>query len=271
LYVSDSYQSYVYTFYYPEGNRLDILTQGISSPQGECVDKHGNVWVANMASSNVAAFAPDAKKPKKMLNDPDTEPAGCAIDQTSGDLAVTSLDDPSGQGSVAVYFHAQGAPTQYTDPTIYRVFFCAYDDKGNLFVDGLTRTGFGLAELRKGSDQLIDLAVSHPIYFPGGVQWDGKYLAIGDQDTNDVYQFNIEGGKATLQGTTRMKDAGDVVQFWLFRKDPKARASRLIGPDPYNHDVEVYAYPGGGKPTEVYAGAYMYEPIGAAVTPAEAP
>jgi len=117
---------------------------------------------------------------------------------------------------------------------------------------------------------LRNLLVSQTIYFPGGVEWDGKYLAVGDQDTSNVYQLAVINEKTMVKGTTALDDAGDVVQFWLVRDGPKTRAVRLVAPDTYNHDVELYRYPAGGRSIGTFLGVDMYEPVGAAVTPDKA-
>jgi hypothetical protein len=87
---------------------------------------------------------------------------------------------------------------------------------------------------------------------------------------SNVYEFAIKGGKAALRGTTTLGGAGDVVQFWLVRESPHSRASKLVAPDAYNHDVELYRYPTGGTPIRTFAGYHMYEPAGAAVSPNKA-
>jgi hypothetical protein len=175
-----------------------------------------------------------------------------------------------GAGSVAIYANASGTPIQYTDAVLKRALFCSYDDRGNLFVDGFTRKGFGLAELPKGSSTFSEITLTQSIYFPGGVEWHGRYLAVGDQDVSKVYQFAIKDKHAVLEGTTRLDRARDVVQFWLVQKKSEARAGELVAPDAYNHDVSIYNYPAGGSPTSTFSCYFMYEPVGAAVSPDQA-
>jgi hypothetical protein len=274
IYVTDGYRSYLYLFTYPEGGRFGVLYRDLQTPQGECVDRQGNVWVANASGANLLEYPyfkkspKDTKSPTTLLADPSARPVGCAIDAASGDLAATSLQNyGSGSGSVAIFSQAQGAPTLYHDSMLTRYFFCTYDDKGNLFVDGLTNDGFGLAELPKGSTHMIDISVNHRVYFPGGISWDGKYLAIGDQAVSKVLRFLIKGSTARLASITHLQSASDVVQFWLVRKKKGATATVLVAPDAGNADVEIYAYPSGGQPVQTFSGYSMYQPVGAAVTP----
>jgi len=266
VYVSDSYQSYVYGFTYPQGSPFGpIISKDLAQPQGACVDKAGNIWVANSGASDIIGFSHPAKKPKKILADPGSVPSDCAIDPRTGNLAVANAGNTGSQnGTVAIYRAASGRPTQYTDASLVRAFFCTYDDRGNLFLDGFTREGFGLAELPAGRTSFKNIKVQQPIYFPGAVQWDGQYIAVGDQGRSKVYELAIEGRAATVVGTTRLLHASDVVQFWLVRSG--GRAIQLVAPDAADHDVKVYSYPAGGSPTSTFTGQNMYEPVGAVVT-----
>lgn len=271
LYVTDFYQNYLYGFSYPGGKQIATISKDMARPEGECVDKSGEVWVVDNGGASILAFAHGGTKPEQVLNDPNTEPGGCSVDPASGDLAVTNMGNAGpGVGSVAIYTDASGTPKQYTDPSLERPFFCSYDDKGNLFVDGLTRHGFGLAELSKGASSFKDIAVSQTIYFPGGVEWDGRYLAVGDQDTGEVYQFAVVRTRAVLEGTTLLKNSRNVAQFWLVQEKAGVQAVQLVAPDAYGHDVKVYNYPAGGSPVAKFSGRYMWEPLGAAVTPDKA-
>lgn len=56
LYISDIDTFDVYVYAYPKGELLGTLT-GFNGPEGECVDKTGNVFVANYAASNILEFA----------------------------------------------------------------------------------------------------------------------------------------------------------------------------------------------------------------------
>lgn len=88
------------------------------------------------------------------------------------------------------------------------------------------------------------------ITFPGGVQWDGKHLAIGNQFTN-IYEFAISGHRATSVGTTQLgRDAMYVKQFWI-------QGQTVIAPNVYipkghssRSNVLFYDYPAGKKATQ---------------------
>ena len=161
----------VTVYSYPKGKLLGTLT-GFNLPAGECVDKAGDVFITDLALSKIFEYRHGGKKPIQILQSAAYDPAGCAIDPTTGNLAVTSLGRGS-SGNVAIFPHAQGTPTTYTDPNIYNYFWCGYDPQGNLYLDGeaYNPKPFKFAELPKGSSTFTDITLPLKMYFPGGVQW----------------------------------------------------------------------------------------------------
>ena len=110
--------------------------------------------------------------------------------------------------------------------TNYR--FCGYDSNGNLFVDGVNdSSAFVLAELPKGSGSFTNIDFTQKIEWPGGVQWDGKFIAVGDTDTGTIYRTNAAG---TVKGSTQLSGSNYVNQFWIVassgRKKHKAAERR---------------------------------------------
>jgi hypothetical protein len=94
---------------------------------------------------------------------------------------------------------------------------------------------------------LATITVDQYIVFPGGVQWDGKHLAIGNQNTT-IYEFVISGNKATSVGTTQL--GGDVMyvkQFWIQGHTVVAPNVYIPKRHPTRSNVLFYAYPTGGK------------------------
>src|SRR5579863_7905024 len=186
LYISDLLAQVVDIYTYGHGYKLVGQLTGFFNPEGLCVDLKGNVYVTNVTNDGVyqiTEFAHGGTSPLRVLSDPDGRPNGCSVDPTTGDLAVADFWGASeGIGNVTVYKNASGTPTPYSNSNIYYDYYCAYDDNGNLFVDGETEGSvFGLGELTKGGSTLNFINIDQTIYLPGGVQWDGKYLAVGDQ------------------------------------------------------------------------------------------
>jgi len=262
LYVTDTITSDVYVFSYPKGALKQTLT-GFTDPAGECVDAAGNVFIANTGGSNIIEYAHGGTAPIAKLKDPGFFPVGCSVDPTTGDLAVTNFSTSySEQGNVVVYRHAKGRPRgNYTDAHMSQMLLCGYDAKGNLFLDGQNASYVSaFAELPAGGKKLVDLTLDQAIGSAGGVQWDGKYVAIGDQSTNTIYQFSFNGTQGTKMGSTSLGGATEVFQFWIDGK-------RVVGPDTYGADVGVWSYPAGGSPLKTIGNLYV--PLGTVISKAK--
>jgi hypothetical protein len=278
LYVSDLLAQVVDIYTYHDGHKLVGMLTGFFNPEGLCVDKAGDVYVTNDTSEGVhqiTEYAHGATTPLATLNDPDGRANGCSVDPTTGDLAVADFWGPSeGIGNVAVYRHATGTPTSYSNPNIYYDYYCGYDDKGNLFVDGETEGSvFGLGELAKNGKTLAFVTVDETIYLPGGVQWDGRYLAVGDQVavkrnfTSTIYRFAISGSTGTEVSAMVLTGSSQVAQFWIPRVDSGHEhrdGTRLIAPNQDGADTLIWDYPLGTAPISTIAGET--DPIGATVS-----
>ncbi len=264
LYVSDSFpygSNDVYVYSYPKGELKGKLT-GFNEPSGQCVDKAGNVFIANFGTSQILEYAHGGTSPIRTLTDSSYYPLGCSVDPTTGSLAVTNrLSMSFTAGDVAIYTNASGTPTSYTAPNFYYYEFCGYDNHGNLYIDGTTKgSALEYAELTSGGSSFSALNLNQSIGFPGGVQWDGAHLAIGDQSAAVIYQFAISGSAGTKVGSTPLTGSKDVVQFWI-------QGKRVIGPDAGLADVAFYKYPAGGSPIKTISG--LGEPVGATVSKAK--
>jgi hypothetical protein len=266
LYVSDLLAQVVdiYTYGHQYHKLVGMLT-GFFNPEGLCVDKAGDVWVTNDTSEGVhqiTEYAHGGTTPIQTLNDPDGRANGCSVNPKTGDLAVADFWGPTEQiGNVAIYAHASGNPTFYSNPNIFYYYYCAYDGSGNLFVDGETQGSvFGLGELPKGGNTLNFVPVNETIYLPGGVQWDGRNLAVGDQVavkhnfTSVIYEFSISGGAGTEVGTTILNGSSQVAQFWLPRVRDGREATKVIGPNQQGKDTLFWDYPAGGNSIKTISG-----------------
>jgi hypothetical protein len=89
------------------------------------------------------------------------------------------------------------------------------------------------------------------------VQWDGKYIAVGDQSTNTIYQFAISGKKGREVGSTVLGGATEVFQFWI-------EGSKVIGADAGASHVDIWKYPAGGAAIKTIGG--LYAPLGVTVS-----
>jgi hypothetical protein len=263
----------VYT--YPQGKLVGNL-MGFNQPRGLCVDRAGNVFVTDFNGAKIVEYAHGGTKPIATLAD-DGSPYGCAVSPTTGDVAVTNwCDGPSGScysnGTVLIYKKAQGKPETLDDPNVPAAMtYCAYDKAGNLFVDSYGKQyDIGFAELPAGSKTFETLTLELPksAEFAGGLQWVGKYLAVGFGDGNVVGEYRIQGNTATRVEATPLKGVErgfGTNQFW-------AVGTRLVAPiiptqEHPNGIVEFFKYPEGGKPAGALTNG-VSNPFAAAISPA---
>src|SRR5581483_4000271 len=104
LYVTDFDHVTIYS--YPRGKLKGTLT-GFGSTVGACADKLGNVFLTNQIPNVVYEYAHGGTKRIATLKT-DVTPVGCAIDSSTGDLAVTGFSK-----GADIFKKATGKPTFY--------------------------------------------------------------------------------------------------------------------------------------------------------------
>ncbi len=273
LYVSDLGNFDVRVFTYPALKPAGKLT-GFVQPQGECVDRAGNVWIANTEGMDLREYAHGGTTEIARVSDVLGYPAGCAVDPKSGNLAVTNIENFSGNANVLVYKRARGTPAVYGNATLSSFYFAAYDPQGNLYVSARSSPStFSLGVLARGAHSIALVTVSGgTIYFPGTVAWSGSELVLGDQRCNNtasscLYRLTVTGKTARIAGATSLGGACDVAQAWV-------GVSRVAGGDYSNcshqgSSADLWPYPAGGKPTARVTG--FTQPVGAVVSSAGGP
>jgi hypothetical protein len=271
LFVSDDDTNDVYMFTLPSVTLAGTLT-GFSEPQGMCTDKSQNVWITNTGTFQIFQYSASGSL-LKTLSDPNGYPVGCAINAKNGDLAVTNIINNTGEATVDVYTNATGTPASYNNPSQTENFFAAYDNKGNLYVDGSGGAGFSLSELPSGSNTMHSISISGgTIEFPGGVNWTKSTgLTVGDQECNGsgscLYAISVAGSGGTITGSTPLHDynggACDVDQGAM-AKGGKVFGAGCISSSTAPSVAGRWAYPTGGDPTNYSASVEF--PIGAAIT-----
>lgn len=264
LYVSDIGAETIDIFSYPAGKLTGTIT-GLSEPNGLCSDSKGNVFVTEAGNAQIAEFAHGGTKPIATFAAGERMPIDCAIDPKSGNLAVTFYTYPGAYGSLSIFKNASGNGTNYS--ALYRTFNSTFDGSGDLFVNGFGTDGKAvLGELPAGGSQVEILPLSWNPGWIGGLQWDGKDLADGDElapkfvsgrTLNSVYVVAIKKGAANLVETAPLDGGLVVAQFWLDGKT-------LIGPDAGAGTVDFFPYPKGGAAKKTITG--FYEPVGATLS-----
>lgn len=252
LYISDEGNGDVYAFSYPKGKLVGTLT-GLGEPQGECADKKGDVFITTFQTYQIFEYAHGGTTRIATLDNPNEYMEGCSVDPGTGNLAVINFEtNGQGPGGVSIYKKAKGNPKVYSDSALLLGYALGYDNEGNIFLDGLdsSRT-FEFAELPKGSKSFKTISLNVTIANPGGVEWDGKYVDVGDEKAGIIYQTNGAGGEE--KGSTPLNQSNGVYQFAVSGKT-------VVGPNVYAASAMYWKYPAGGSPTKTLTG--MVDPEG---------
>jgi hypothetical protein len=286
LFVSDAI-GVVWIYKMPSLEIKGILT-GFQAPNSMCSDGKGSVWIAMGAFGQIWKLAHDGTI-VAILQDTIGIPVACAVDPTTGNLAVSNVGNnnppPTGGsigGSILVYPRAAGAPAEYWCLSCLIAYgFVGYDTSGNLFVDGRNASNvFALAELPAGDGAgggLKPLTIEGgTLYIPGMVEWDaaGHYLVIGDQLCDNkhdscVYRAKIFGSTAKVTGRTTLLDSAgnpicDMSQGTL-------DGNTIAGSDDDNgvcghpSGTDLWPFPAAGPATH-HNDIYDSQPIGAAIS-----
>jgi hypothetical protein len=172
------------------------------------------------------------------------------VDPDTGNLAVCGDKGFNEPGAAAVFQNEQGPPTSY--PTDDTLFFCAYDNHGNLFAD----VG-NLLELPSGSSTFKSIFISgNSGWYHGSIQWDGGAFAINAPTGNPrgpavVYRVSVSGSQGSIIGKTLLysnrgsHDDQVDCQFWNYR-------SRILASQKPEWGLAAWHYPSGGKPRFVF-------------------
>jgi hypothetical protein len=260
LYASASTGNAVYAFSFPLGGPIGKITppKGTISLQGLCSDLHGRIYVTALSGAppghaqygHVYRYSHAGTRPTYHWDFVGVEPFGCSYDQSTGDLAVTTVSLGATAGALMVI----GAGSQsgvYYDYNISNFYYCGYDGDGNLFVDG---QGFGsqmrFAELRKGARTLTDIELQRSISLAGmgEVQWDGHYITIEDLTASSIYRLRVTGSKASVVGTTHLAGWNGPALSWIQGSSvaiPTGGSGAVLG---------SWKYPAGGAPSKTQKG-----------------
>lgn len=239
--------NYITMLTYPQGKPFGTITMK-GTIWGVCADSKGDVWVD--IGSKLFKFAHGGTKAIARLRFPYSGFAtSCAVDPSSGDLAVVQLGSTAGstlETVINVWANAQGEPTVY--PVPFEPVACAYDNNGNLFIDGLnTTTGdLALAELPKGGSQFNNITLNSTAQYAGGMLWDGQYLAVNTilpanpkSQRHSILRISVSGSEGQIVGQVPLKGLAETVFFAI-------QGHTLIAPTKHWGSVAYYRYPEGG-------------------------
>ena len=248
-YIMSDYGTYASIFDYPKssseiGSIKNVGGQGCTNVLYGYGKK--TFWI--MAGTDQMTEYGVPQRAIKTLDAPaGANPSSCAMN-ASGDLAVGILSGTD-TGYVIIYKNAIGKGTAIPTP-LQREYFDGYDDKGNLFFDGLAGNfEFQLYEIAKGTQTVQQITTSNTVRFPGSVQWDGKYLVVTDQSASEMYQYTVAGTKAKLHAKVPLTGANDCAQTWI-------ATGVVYCADAGADNGTVYNYPKGGSAIATLMGKF---------------
>jgi hypothetical protein len=278
LYISNQGSGTVSVYNYKNGSDLTLVgtLTGFSQPGGMCTDKRGNVYVTDYPVRRIDIYAHGASTPTTVIQQKVGFPFACAIDPTTGNLAVTE-EHPNAHyeshATVDIYRPGddKGQGTIYGGHnTFSEAYFDAYDGRGNLFVDGTPCQssycyyGGGpptLFELPKGSTRFVRLTVKGAtLKNPTGLDWVSPTLLLTDALTKDTplgYKVLVSGSDATVVAT--LSYSGTEKPFGVGQ-----RAKSVIVPDSATDSVRLYSLSDGSPTGSISEG--LSEPFSAVVS-----
>jgi|GEM_PF-1206411 len=272
LYISDWATNEVYVYDYDSRAQIAKL-DGFKQPAGECVDRKNDVWITDFRAYDVVKYGHGGSKPIEILQTAG-HPIGCAVDFTSGNLAVVNFFTKNGPGNLQVWKNGGGKPTTYTPAALYYLWPPAYNANGAVFFEGRLKDGsrYGVSELANGAKALReDRLKGATIHFGGAAEWDGAHIALVDQasasgDTTVIYRTSFSGAVGAVLGRTHLNDschgnATDVVQPFIVPADGIVVGGNLS----CKNRVDYWEYPAGGSVKSTLRDA-PGEPFGAAVS-----
>ncbi len=152
LYVSDASTGtiQIYNYRVKTGKLYGQIT-GFSFPYGQCLDRHGNVYIVDNETAKIYEYAHGGTTPIATANDDFGYPIGCSVDRNTGNVAVANFNGvSSGTGGVDVFAGGlNGSQSYYTDASLYHLWPGGYDPNGNLFIQGIDYSGY--TEVRRAS------------------------------------------------------------------------------------------------------------------------
>jgi hypothetical protein len=244
----------------PQYKLLGLIALSTDGYPSLCVNKAQEIFATS--GSTVFQYKRGATSPFRVLGGLRGVTNGCAVDPTTGTLAITNDFGSPRIAEVSFFKKNHGTHTNVELPTTYSgAIRCAYDDRGNLFV-GANVAGqtphFALLELPKNKKQFVEITLDETFseFGSGGILWDGTYLDIADFEKNVIYQFAIAGRKGTTKSAITLQRSYNMGQFFVEGSTliVPAFSTPSDGSPPGPGLVNLYNYPAGGKKTGVIRG-----------------
>ena len=257
--ISGSYGDLVYV---STAKAIQVLTypdmkivQSLPAPYAYsaiCSDpNNGNIYIA--AGTEVVVYAHGGTQPTAILNPPTGASSlnACAVDPTTGNLVVTSLEGGLGNAALLLYQGGQGDPTVIATKQLDWYWYPTFDDKGNLFTTCWTKHGqFHFDELPAGKTKFISIKVVVG-FSVNKIQWDGTYLAFEEfygHGTSKVFQLQVSGRVGAIVSQETYAGVGESSNFWIYKGKLFNALGKIKAKN--NQGVGAWSYPAGGEPVE---------------------
>ncbi len=268
LYVSDLATNDVYVYDYPSGGPVGKLT-GFDQPGAQCVDRKGDVYIASASgllgykrgtTHRITAIPGVAKGCVAHLN-------RYSVLQSSG----------SGPDHDCTWYKHQKRISCWESPNAcYTMWPIGADLAGVQVAEGEPSGGGTVAVC----SEFAVLSFKQTIYSPGPVMWDGKYLALTNQEVGGarqttIFQASRSRKTLTLEGQTFLADPCDagstqVAQPFIVgtKNTPKNKQQGTVvvgGNTLCPGTFDYWKYPAGGDPIMTLQSAPQ-EPSGDSVS-----
>ena len=268
--VSDASDNVVDIF--NAGGKQTAQLTGFSLPQGLALDTAGNLYVAD-----------GFKGTPTTINDPGESPVSVTID-SKGNLGVANiLTTGSGPGSVSFFNKGGTLLTTLSNPNFYKVLFDAFDDKGNLYIDGTNASGaFVAGEVVGGvsGKAITILTTGNSVGYPGGIAISSTHkIALDDQENVEIFTYKapVKGSLGMPIATTPLTGAGDPISFAFTRTNKhiwvadaahaESTASSPVEPNKFLvSSADKYRYSKGGASSKDILFKHGAQPDGIVLT-----
>jgi hypothetical protein len=279
LYVANQGSGSVAVYNYTKGDDVTLVgsLSGFSRPGGMCTDKSGKVWITDYPTRRIIIYAHGGTSPIATIQQKKGFPNACAVDPATGNLAVTD-DNPNGHYEAHATVHVY-PPGQLKGPGIiygrlfYKTGFAAYDNSGDLFVDGTPCLYYygcyygggppGLFELAKGASDFGQVSFDDvTLVKPTGLNWLNPTLLLTDSDAQPsgspvAYKLSVSNFKATVVQTLPFSQSASAEGVGV-------RAHLAIVPEPTSGAVRIYKLSDGSLVSTITDG--LDQPFSAVVS-----
>lgn len=236
-----------YVVSYPGGKFEETLNRDRAGEHQLCTDPvNGNLYLQTENGVDYAAveYAPGNRNPIAEIPNKASQSTACAVDPTTGNLALAFVDSPSSPW-IAVYPKGSGTPQKYADSTIESFSYCGYDGSGNLFAWGYSKNDpFILVELPRGGSKFVHIYITAKV--GGPIEWDGSYITMlspgKNSITENVDRISVSGSKATVAGRTELNTGEKPTAYWIQGDTVLTGSRNAFG------TIRLFHYPMGGQP-----------------------